>query len=90
MKKLLKKFAILALISTMIGYNAAKDKAYENTYTEPTESVESVQDVEIIEEVPLSFQLVEEDVAETVSVKITVEEKKETSAPVSTKEPEIV
>lgn len=90
MKKLLKKFIILALISTMIGYNAAKDKAYENTYAEPTESVESVQDVEIIEEVHLSFQLVEEDVAETVPVKITVEEKKETPAPVSTKEPEIV
>ena len=90
MKKLFKKFVILALISTMIGYNAAKDKAYENIYTEPTESVESVQDVEIIEEVPLSFQLVEEDVAETVPIKLTVEKNKETPAPVSTKEPEIV
>ena len=90
MKKLFKKFVILALISTMIGYNATTDKATESTYTEPTESVESVQDVEIIEEVPLSFQLVEEDFAETVPVKITVEEKKETPAPVSTKEPEIV
>lgn len=90
MKKLFKKFVILALVSVMIGYNATKDKATETTYTEPTESVESVQDVEIIEEVPLSFQLVEEDVAETVPVKITVKEKKETPAPVSTKEPEIV
>ena len=62
----------------MIGYNATKDKASENTYTEPTESIESVQDAETIEEVPLSFQLVEEDVAETVPVKITVKEKKET------------
>lgn len=90
MKKLLKKFVILALISTIIGYNAAKDTASETTYAEPIESIESVQDIETIEEVPLSFQLVKEDVAETVPVKITVEEKKETSAPVSTKEPEIV
>ncbi|MBR6609157.1 MAG: hypothetical protein IKK99_02955 [Oscillospiraceae bacterium] len=90
MKKLFKKFIILALISTMIGYNAAKDKASENTYTKSTESIESVQDAETIEEVPLSFQLVEEDVAETVPVKITVKEKKETPAPLSTKEPEIV
>lgn len=90
MKKLFKKFVILALISTMIGYNAAKDKASETTYTEPTESIESVQDVESEKETTLSFQLVEEDVAETVPVKITVEEKKETPAPVSTKDPEIV
>jgi len=90
MKKLFKKFVILALISTMIGYNAAKDKASETTHTEPTESIESVQDVETIEEVPLSFQLVEEDVVETVPVKVTVEEKEKTPAPVSTKEPEIV
>ena len=90
MKKLFKKFVILALISTMIGYNAAKDKASENTYAEPTGSIESVQDVETIEEVPLSFQLVEEDVAEVVSVKVTVEENKETFAPVSTKAPGIV
>ncbi|MBQ6849577.1 MAG: hypothetical protein IJN77_00885 [Oscillospiraceae bacterium] len=90
MKKLFKKFVIMALISTMIGYNAAKDNASENTYTKSTESIELVQDAETIEEVPLSFQLVEEDVAETVPVKITVEEKKETPAPVSTKEPEIV
>lgn len=89
MKKLFKKFVILALISTMIGYNATKDKASENTYTEPTETIESVQDVEQ-EELPLSFQLVEEDVVETVPVKVTVEEKKEILAPVSTKEPEIV
>ena len=87
MKKLFKKFVILALISTMIGYNAAKDKVSETTYTEPTESIESVQDVD---QIPLSFQLVEEDVAETVHVKITVKEKKETPAPLSTKEPEIV
>lgn len=84
MKKLFKKFVILALISTMIGYNATKDKASEATYTEPTESIESVQDAEVKDEVLLSFQLVEEDVAETVPVKITVEKKKETSAPVST------
>lgn len=90
MKKLFKKFVILALISTMIGYNATKDKASETTYTEPTENIESVQDVETIEEVPLSFQLVEENVAEVVPVKVTVEDKKETPAPVSTKEPEIV
>ena len=90
MKKLFKKFVILALISTMIGYNATKDKASENTYTKSTESIESVQDAETIEEVPLSFQLVEEDVAETVPVKITVKEKKETPALLSTKEPEIV
>ena len=90
MKKLFKKFVILALISTMIGYNAAKDKSSETTYIEPTETIESVQGVEIIEEVPLSFQLVEEDVAEVVPVKVTVEDKKETPAPVSTKEPEIV
>lgn len=89
MKKLFKKFVILALISTMIGYNAAKDKTSENTYTKSTESIESVQDVEQ-EEAHLSFQLVEEDVAETVPVKITVKEKKETPAPLSTKEPEIV
>ena len=89
MKKLFKKFVILALISTMIGYNATKDNATETTPTEPTESIESVQDVEQ-EEAPLSFQLVEEDVAETVPVKITVKEKKETPAPRSTKEPEIV
>lgn len=37
MKKLFKKFVILALISAMIGYNAAKDKTAETTYTEPTE-----------------------------------------------------
>ncbi len=90
MKKLFKKFVILALISTMIGYNAAKDKASENTYAEPIESIETVQEAEVKDEVPLSFQLVEEDVAEVVSVKITVEEKKETPVPVSTKEPEIV
>ena len=90
MKKLFKKFVILALISTMIGYNATKDKSSETTYTEPTESVESVQDVENIEEVPLSFQLVEEDVTEVVPVKVTVEDKKETPAPLSTKEPEII
>ena len=90
MKKLFKKFVILALISTMIGYNATKDKASEATYTEPTESIESVQDVEPAEEIPLSFQLVEEDVSETVPVEITVEEKKETPAPLSTKEPEII
>ena len=90
MKKLFKKFVILALISTMIGYNATKYKASENTYTKSTESIESVQDAETIEEVPLSFQLVEEDVVETVPVKITVKEKKETPAPLSTKEPEIV
>ena len=90
MKKLFKKFVILALISTMIGYNAAKDKVSENTYAEPTECIESVQDIETKEEIPLSFQLVEEDVAEVVSVKITVEEKEETPTPVSTKEPEIV
>jgi len=90
MKKLFKKFVILALISAMIGYNAAKDKASKTTYTEPTESVESVQDVEIIEEVPLSFQLVEEDVAKIVPVKVPVEDKKETSSPVSTKELEII
>jgi hypothetical protein len=90
MKKLFKKFVILALISTMIGYNATKDKVSENTYTEPIENIESVQDVETIEEVPLSFQLVEEDVVETVPVKVTVEDKKETFYPVSTKEPEIV
>lgn len=90
MKKLFKKFVILALISTMIGYNATKDKASETTYTEPTENIESVQDVETIEEVSLSFQLVERDVAETIPVKIKVEEKKETPAPLSTKEPEIV
>ncbi len=89
MKKLFKKFVILALISTMIGYNATKDNATETTHTEPTESIESVQDVEQ-EEARLSFQLVEEDVAETVPVKITVKEKKETPAPLSTKEPEIV
>ena len=89
MKKLFKKFVILALISTMIGYNATKDNATETTHTEPTESIESVQDVEQ-EEAHLSFQLVEEDVAETVPVKITVKEKKETPAPLSTKEPEIV
>ena len=90
MKKLFKKFVILALISTMIGYNATKDKASETTYAEPTESIETVQDAEVKDEVPLSFQLVEEDVAETVPVKITVKEKKETPAPVSTKEPKIV
>lgn len=90
MKKLFKKFVILALISTMIGYNAAKDKASENTYAEPIESIESVQEVETIEEVLLSFQLVEENVAETVPVKITVKEKKETPTSLSTKEPEIV
>ena len=89
MKKLFKKFVILALISTMIGYNATKDNATETTHTEPTESIESVQDVEQ-EEANLSFQLVEEDVAENVPVKITVKEKKETPAPLSTKEPEIV
>ena len=90
MKKLLKKFVILALISTMIGYNATKDKATETTYTEPIDEIEIVQDVETIEEVPLSFQLVEEDDAEVVPVKVTVEEKKETPAPLSTKEPKIV
>ena len=90
MKKLFKKFVILALISTMIGYNATKDKATETTYSEPIEEIETVQDAEVKDEVPLSFQLVEEDVAETVPVKITVEDKKETSSPVSTKEPEIV
>ena len=90
MKKLFKKFVILALISAMIGYNAAKDKASKTTYTEPTESVESVQDVESEKETTLSFQLVEEDVAEVVPVKVTVEEKEETPEPVSTKEPEII
>ena len=90
MKKLLKKFAILALISTMIGYNATKDKATETTYSEPIEEIKTVQDAEVKDEVPLSFQLVEEDVAEVVPVKVTVEDKKETSAPVSTKEPKIV
>lgn len=90
MKKLFKKFVILALISAMIGYNAAKDKASETTYTEPIERIETVQDAEVKDEVLLSFQLVEEDVSETVPVKVTVEEKEETSAPVSTKEPEIV
>lgn len=90
MKKLFKKFVILALISTMIGYNATKDKVSENTCTEPTENIASVQDAEVKDEVPLSFQLVEEDVAETVPVEITVEEKNETPAPLSTKEPEIV
>ena len=90
MKKLLKKFIILALISTMIGYNAAKDKTFEITYTEPTESIESVQDVESEKETTLSFQLVEDDIAETAPVKVTVEEKEETPAPLSTKEPEIV
>ena len=90
MKKLLKKFAILALISTMIGYNATKDKATETTYSEPIEEIETVQDAEVKGEVLLSFQLVEEDVAEVVPVKVTVEEKKETPAPLSTKEPEIV
>ena len=90
MKKLFKKFVILALISTMIGYNATKGTASETTYAEPIESIESVQEIETIEEVPLSFQLVEEDVAETIPVKITVKEKKETPAPLSTKEPEIV
>lgn len=90
MKKLFKKFVILALISTMIGYNATKDKASENTYAEPIESIESVQDVEQVEEIFSSFQLVEEDVAKVVPVKVTVEEKKETPAPVSTKDPKIV
>ena len=90
MKKLFKKFVILALISTMIGYNAAKDRTAETTYTEPTESIESVQDVEIIEEVPLPFQLVEDDVAKIVPVKVTVEEREKTPAPLSTKEPEII
>ena len=90
MKKLFKKFVILALISTMIGYNAAKDKASENICTEPIERIETVQDAEVKDEVLLSFQLVEEDVAEVVPVKITVKEKKETPAPLSTKEPEIV
>jgi hypothetical protein len=55
MKKLFKKFVILALISTMIGYNATKDKSYDTTYTEPTESLELVQDVETKEEIPLHF-----------------------------------
>ena len=64
MKKLLKKFVILALISTMIGYNATKDKTAETTYTEPIEEIETVQDVEIKEKIPLSFQLVEADVME--------------------------
>ena len=77
MKKLFKKFVILALISTMIGYNATKDKATETTYSEPIEEIETVQDAEVKDEVPLSFQLVEKDVAETVSVKVTVEEKEE-------------
>ena len=90
MKKLFKKFAILALISTMIGYNATKDKATETTYSEPIEEIETVQDAEVKDEVPLSFQLVEENVAGVVPVKVTVEDKKETSSPVSTKEPEIV
>ena len=90
MKKLFKKFVILALISTMIGYNATKDKASETTYAEPTESIETVQDAEVKDEVPLFFQLVEEDVAEVIPVKVTVEESKETPAPVSTKDPEIV
>ena len=90
MKKLFKKFVILALISTMIGYNATKGTASETTYAEPIESIESVQEIETIEEVPLSFQLVEEDVAEVIPVKVTVEESKETPAPVSTKDPEIV
>lgn len=90
MKKLFKKFVILALISTMIGYNATKDKTADTTYTESTESIELVQDAEDKDEVLLSFQLVEEGVAEVVPIKVTVEEKKETPAPLSTKEPKIV
>lgn len=89
MKKLFKKFVILALISTMIGYNATKDKTAETTYTEPIEEIETVQGVEIKEKIPLSFQLVEESV-ETVPLTIVVEEKSATPTPFSTKEHEIV
>ena len=90
MKKLFKKFVILGLISTMIGYNATKDNAAETTYAEPIESIKLVQDVETKEKIPLSFQLVEDDIAEIVPAKVTAEENKETTEQVSTKEPEIV
>ena len=89
MKKLFKKFVILALISTLIGYNATKDKTSDTTYTEPKETIQTISKVESMEEPPSSFQLVEESI-ETVPVTIVVEEKKATPAPLSTKEPEIV
>ena len=86
MKKLLKQFIILALISTLIGYNATKDKSSDTTYTEPKETV---SEEECEKETPSSFQLVEESV-ETVPVTIVVEGKKATPTLLSTKEPEAV
>ena len=89
MKKLLKKSVILALISTFIGYNATKDKSSDTAYTEPKEDIETVIEVESVEETPSSFQLVEES-DKSIPVTIVVEEKKATPTPLSTKEPEIV
>lgn len=89
MKKLFKKFVILALISTLIGYNATKDKHTDTTYSEPTESVGTVNDVESVDEIPLSFQIVEEP-NEIITVEVETEDKKEKSEMFSTKETETV
>lgn len=89
MKKLFKKFVILALISTLIGYNATKDKPSDTTYTEPKETMETVIEVESVEETPSSFQLVKESV-ESIPVTIVVEKKTATPTSLTTKGPEIV
>ncbi len=84
MKKLIKKFVILAVISTIMGYMATKDiEKQKEEYAEPPQVIEQTEIQEQDTEEDISFQTVSETVEETVE--IPTEEKtvaKETPVPV--------
>ncbi len=71
MKKLIRKFIFLAVISAIIGYNTTKDKQAENTYeqTEKENKVKVITQAESVT-VDFSFQQVEND-CEDVKVQTT-------------------
>ena len=62
MKKLIKKFVILAVISALLGYKATKDvqQKAKAEYIEPTPTIETEETVES-ETVDLFFQLVDKE-----------------------------
>ena len=93
MKKLIKKFAILAVISALLGYKATKDIQQKSNaeYVEPILTIEVEETVES-ETVDLFFQVVDkEDDTETVNIENTeeVSEGLATVEPISTPTPEI-
>ena len=92
MKKLIKKFVILAVISALLGYKATKDvqQKAKAEYIEPTPTIEAEETVES-ETVDLFFQVVDKE-ADTEVVNHNTEEVAAglaTVEPISAPTPEI-